>query len=360
MVVLPSATLTTWKRPARCFQATATIGLLLGCCYCLFFLFLSHPPSCAFGQPKQESLSALRERTGQAVKVRVADSVGHSIRISDQDKRLLRKLSLAGKQRNWEEVMSLFASYSGVSIQIYTAVMNAALRCGEYEKGATIYEHCRRTCHQIDEPVFNVALKIFGRLRRPEKVRKVWAEAKETCKLSEMLVSSRIFAAVDEGDAETAAAMLDLLNTSNLEITVVPITMAIRSCWGMGKTRHRAAKYFFDLFPKFGLEPNIVSFHALVGAYTGAPLEDVTSAKMEMESLGIHPNRAFAETYLVTVLQRDFSHLRAIGAIREALQNVPSDRLDAARRGIADFEAAGVDLTHLSRKLKTALERLKQ
>lgn len=358
MVVLLSATLTTWKRPAKGFRATGRIGLLLGSCYCLF-LFLGSPPSRAFGQPKQESLGALRERTGQAVRVRVADSVGHSIRISDQDKRLLRQISVASEQRNWDEVMSLFASYSGTTTSIYTAVMNAALRCRKYEEGAKIYERCRQTCHHFEEQSFNAGLKIFGRLHQPEKVRKIWAEAKETCKLSHMMVSARIHAAADEGDAETAAAMLDLLNTSNLEINAFPITMAIRSCWGMGKTRHRAAKYFFDLFPKFGVEPNIVSCTALVGSYTEAPLEDVISAKVEMESLGIHPNRVFAETYLVSLLQLDFSRLRAISAIQDALQNVPSDRLQAARRGIADFEAAGVDLTTLCRKLKTALlERL--
>lgn len=128
----------------------------------------------------------------------------------------------------------------------------------------------------------------------------------------------------------------------------------------MGKTRHRAAKYFWKLFPEFGLAPDIVSFTALVGSYKGAPLEDVLSAKAEMESSGIDPNRVFAETYLAAVVQVDLTHLRAIGAIQEALQNVPSDRLHAARRGIADFEAGGVELSLLCRKLKTALERLKE
>ena len=359
MVVLPSATLKTWKRPARGFQATTRIGLLLGSCYCLF-LFLCHPPSCAFGKPKQESLGALRERTGQAVRVRVADTVGNNLPISNQDKRLLRKISVASEQRNWDEVMSLFASYSGTTCQIYTVVMHAALRCRKYEEGAIIYERCRQTCHQFEEPTFNAALKIYGKLQQPEKVRKIWAEAKEICKLSQMLVSSRIQAAADEGDAQTAAAMLDLLNTSNIEITIIPITMAIRSCWGIGKTRHRAAKYFWKLFHEFGLAPDIVAFTALVGSYKGAPLEDVLSAKAEMESLGIDPNRVFAETYLAAVIQVDLTHLRAIGAIQEALQNVPSDRLHAARRGIADFEAAGVELSLLCKKLKTALERLKQ
>lgn len=292
-------------------------------------------------------------------RVRVAHSLGHRGRILNQDKRLLREISFASEQREWDEVMSLFASYSGESIQIYTAVMNAALRCRKYAEGATCYERCRQTCQECDEPVFATALKIFGRLQQPEKVRKIWAEANKKCKLSEMLVSSRLQAAADEGDVQTAAAMLDLLNTSNLEINVQPITMAIRSCWGMGTTRHRAAKYFWDLFPKFGLKPTIVSFTALVGSYTGAPLEYVLSAKVEMESLGIHPDRVFAETYLVSLLQLDFSRLRAISAVQDALQNVPSDRLHAARRGIADFEAAGVEQTTLCRKLKTALENLK-
>ena len=68
-----------------------------------------------------------------------------------------------------------------------------------------------------------------------------------------MLVASRLHAAADEGDVETAAAMLDLLNTSKLEIDSIVITSAIRSCWVWGAKQHRAAKYFWDSFPAFAL-----------------------------------------------------------------------------------------------------------
>ena len=96
-------------------------------------------------------------------------------------------------------------------------------------------------------------MRIFGKLGKPEKVRVIWDEAREKCTLSHMLVASRLHAAADEGDVETAAAMLDLLNTSKLEIDSIVITSAIRSCWGWGAKQHRAAKYFWDSFPAFAL-----------------------------------------------------------------------------------------------------------
>ena len=77
----------------------------------------------------------------------------------------------------------------------------------------------------------------------------------------------------------------------------VHITSAIRSCWAWGAKQHRVAKYFWDLFPAFASERTIVAFTAPIGSYMTAPLEDILSAKAEMETLEIQPNSIFAETY---------------------------------------------------------------
>lgn len=222
---------------------------------CLAFLvLLLKTPSCAFGRPKQQSASEVRERTGHDSRVKVRDSLENPLLpLSNQEKQLLRRISSASERRNWWEVQSCFSKYPGKALQIYGAAMNAALRCRKYEEGALIYEKCRETCEEFDAPIFTSALRIFGKLGKPEKVRVIWDEAREKCTLSHMLVASRLHAAADEGDVETTAAMLDLLNTSKLEINSIVITSAIRSCWGWGAKQHGAAKYFWDLFPAFAL-----------------------------------------------------------------------------------------------------------
>lgn len=224
-----------------------------------------------------------------------------------------------------------------------------------------MYDKCRETCQQFEEASFTSAIRIFAKLGENEKVRKTWDQARKECKLSHMLVASRIHAAADLGDVETAAAMLDLLNTSNLEVNAIVLTSAIRSCWGWGAKQHRAANYFWNLFPKFDSKPNIVAFTALIGAYMKAPLEDILVAKREMEVSGIKPDRAFAELYLATVVQQpDFKNLRGFDEVADALRKVPGDRVNEARAALRDFEEAGVELSGLCKKLKAALQRLEQ
>lgn len=153
--------------------------------------------------------------------------------------------------------------------------------------------------------------------------------------------------------------MLDLLSTNKLKVDVIAITSAIRSCWGWGKNRHRAAKYFFDLLPSFSLKPNIVTFTSLVGSYQEAPLEDLISARAEMKGLNIEADRVFAETYVTIMLQQKFKHLRDVGAIVDAIRDKDVKRLHAARMALAEFESEGVELTALCQNLKNALGLLK-
>ena len=175
-----------------------------------------------------------------------------------------------------------------------------------------------------------------------------------------MLIASRIHAAAAGGEVETAAEMLDLLNTSHLEINAIVLTSAIRSCWGWGAKQHQAAKYFWDLFQKFDVKPDNVAFTALVGAYITAPLEYILSAKADMARSGIRPSHVFAETYLCSVVQLDLKGRRHINFFIDALRDQPADRLQEARVALEEFEAEGVELSGLSKKLKSALQILKQ
>ena len=131
------------KRNCSRFQC-----FLLILCHCAF-LVMFQTSSCAFGRPKQPSGSELQERTGQATRRKVKDSVGYMTEISDSEKQLLTRIAIASEKRDWDKVQSHFATYTGTATPIYNAVMNAALRCRRYREGASTYEKCRETCDDL-------------------------------------------------------------------------------------------------------------------------------------------------------------------------------------------------------------------
>ena len=106
------------------------------------------------------------------------------------------------------------------------------------------------------------------------------------------------------------------------------------------------------------LKPNVVTFACLVGAYTTAELEDILAVYNEMQELRILPNKIFAETYLVTVLQKPkqerWTEQKAVVEIRKR----SPERIAAASQAIADFQAAGISLTSLSKRICRALAKL--
>ena len=60
--------------------------------------------------------------------------------LSGQEGILMQDISVASEQRKWATVQAHFGNYTGKSVKVYTAAMNAALRCRKYEEGAAIYE----------------------------------------------------------------------------------------------------------------------------------------------------------------------------------------------------------------------------
>ena len=63
-------------------------------------------------------------------------------------------------------------------------------------------------------------------------------------------------------DVKTAAAMLDLLNTSQLEINVFCDQVRNQILLGLG-SQPGAAKYFWDLFEQVDAKPKHYRFHSL-------------------------------------------------------------------------------------------------
>lgn len=204
------------------------------CCFLCIWLVL-HTPPCGFGRPKQRPLSELRERTGLALRK------SYTLRgpdMSKEERQLLRSIAIASERRDWPTARSLFGTYSGGATQIYGATLHAAFRCREYNQGAKIYEKAIKNCELVSQPVYTVALRIFAKLGEHSRVQQIWDTALKSVDLDEILASARIAAAADAGDVETAAAVLDQMNSSNVSIDVYHINSAIRACWGWGNKQH--------------------------------------------------------------------------------------------------------------------------
>lgn len=303
----------------------------------------------------QTPLSIAREKSGQAFRSKVADI--YFYKLSRQEGMLLRDISGASERRDWGSVQSVLGSYNGTAEPIYAAGIHAALRCGKYQEGALFYDHCKERLKITHMPVFVAALKIFGKCREPERAREVWHDALGAGDLDQNLALARMSAAADEGDVTTSAEVMDRMIESNVSLNVVHVTCAIRSCWGRGKAQHRAAKYFFDLMPELGIQPNVITFSSLMRTYTTASLKDILAAYEEMKRLRVEPNNVFAETYLIAVFQ-GIQVPRSPGQIAEVLRDMEVDRLRAARDALKDFEEARVRLGFMSIKISKALKLL--
>ena len=313
-----------------------------------------HTSPCGFGRTKQQPLSELRERTGLALRKSAKGADGP--KLNKDETKLVRDIATASENRDWPTARSLSSTYSGSAVQIYSAAMQAALRCREYEEGSQVFDRCEKNCDLINQPAFSVALRIFAKLKQSGRVQQIWENAMKIYEIDVFLGSARLAAAADLGDVEMAAGILDQMNASNVSIDVYHINSAMRACWGWGNKQHRAAKYFFDLLEGFQLPPTVVSFTALAGAYQTASLREAVSVYNEMKALQIEPDKVFAETYLFSVLQA--AKIPGV-AVENKLCEKPVERLKAARDALADFEAAGLRLSRVCEAVRRELQRMK-
>ena len=323
------------------------------------FSQVNREPSKAHGR-KQPLTKEIREREGNAVRRRARHDFGPN-QISKAEKILLSKIASASEQRDWPTVQSLIDGYAGTAEPIWAATINAALRCGRYREGALIFQKCKQNVKIKHEPLFNAAVKVLAKRKEWARVREVWEEALKACKFGPMMAAARLAAAADEGDVETAAAVLDMMETNDVAIEVHHVTTAMRACWGYGKSQHRAAKYFFDLFARFDLEPDLIAFASLVGSYHTAPLKLVMSAHDDMKRRKIKANHIFAEIYLTALLQKvpEDEWPRTSPPLVPILANLPLERLEAADKVLDDFDAAEVRLTRFGQNIKRAVKMLK-
>jgi len=325
------------------------------CCFLWLVDIQLHMPSCGFARTRQQPLSELRERTGHALRRSARGTDGLASPLSPDEKLLVMHIATASEDRNWTAAKEFFGTYAGSATQVYAATMHAALRCREYRAGAKIFEQCQANCKFIGEAAYTAALRIFAKLGDATRVQQIWDDALNRLKLSEFLGSARIVAAAEAGDVEAAADTLDKLNSTNVSVQTHHVNSAMRACWGWNDRQHKAAKYFFDLLPKFGLSPTVVSFTCLIGAYQTASLSQILLAYNEMKAFQVEPDTVFAETYIFSVLQVDRTER---GRFQKNLQEKSINRLRAARDALTEFKVAGLRLSRACTRVDRELTRL--
>lgn len=331
--------------------------LLLFSSFTFLTVLLCHKTEINFAKPKQEPLDAFRERSGKALRKSAKGTGNYDL--TRYEKNLLRKIAAASETRNWTAVSSYLAEYTGDAPPLFASAMQGALRCRRYEEGIKIYDKCRTSSQVLHEPVYTAAMKLFGKLGAPSRVRNVWDEALQVVGLTEVLAAARIAAAADEGNVSATAEVLDLMNESGVPVDVGHVSSAIRACWGWGTHQHKAAKYLFDLLPQFGLAPNVIIFTNLIRAHAAAPFKDTIALYEDMNAVQVKPDKAFAELYLSTILQKDHKDSwRTPETTATLLKVKPVERLRAARKAAADFEAAGVEFTKLAANIRDALKQM--
>ena len=329
------------------------------CCLLWLAASLLCNTSCGFAKlkAKQLSLLELRESKGLAIR-RSARERKIRTELSTAEKKLVSKIASASENRNWRAAKSLYSGYAGSASPVYGAALHAAFRCKEYGQGAKIYKECMTNCNIVDQPVFSLGLRIFAKLGDTARVQEIWNDALDRLDdWDEILGSARIAAAADAGDVEAAADALDKMNSTNLSIDVYHINSAMRACWGWGDKQHKAAKYFFDLLPKFRQAPTVISFTSLLGAYSTASLQEVLFAYENMKSEQIVPDSVFAETYIFCLLQADRKRDRGF-SVEKLLHEKSMDRLQAARDALVDFREAGVSLNKICSEVDKTLTRM--
>ena len=310
-----------------------------------------------FARLRQKSSAEFREQSGLVLRKK-ARGLG-DFELTSSEKRLVTAISRAGEKREWSSVKTAITPYAGDAAPVFSAALHASVRCQEYKAGAELFDGCREKCSVINLPVYTQAIRIFGKLGKSARVREVWAEALEVCGLDIVLASARIAAAADEGDIEGAAEALDKAEASGIPLDRSLLNSAIRTCWGPGKYRDKAARYFYGLFAKRDLVPDIVTFAALAGAFKCSPLEYLLWTYNEMKAFQVRPNQIFAETFLAAVLEGDkLRRWRTLELMVQNLRHTPRERLQAAKDALEDFESADVEMTGLCQNVRNALKRL--
>ena len=148
-----------------------------------------------------------------------------------EEEKLLKSIVGAGRRRDWSRASAIIWDYSGMQTPIYSAALFAAIRCKQFDEGASIYEEMRQRSVWCDLPSFSMALKIFSK-SDPSRVGEIWDEAVAEHPLDAALCAARLDAAAEAGDIQAAQTLLEQMGRLEppMQPNLLHFTSAIRAC----------------------------------------------------------------------------------------------------------------------------------
>ena len=313
-----------------------------------------------YGRRKQPTASVYREQTGSSISRSLHESAQDeeelfNYTLSAHEKKLTSSIFAAGQSGSWSRFSKLWKSYSGTSVPVYCAAMQAAFRCGQYQEAAKMYKRLRSLPDiQINRVVMHRGLKIFGKMRDSRAVDELWSEAIETNRVNKVIAAARIDAAASLGDIEGAAAGLDFMTSNDLDPDVPAFNSALNACGKANPPSKSAAMYLFRAMIKQSLQPTVVTYASLLRAHERAASNDIQAICTDMASRGVEPNHVFAEAYISAMFKG--ARLRGLGlpGIRKLVQNMSDRRRSKLQYALNSFEASKV-MTGLCRDVKKSL-----
>ena len=261
-----------------------------------------------------------------------------------------RQFREAGKRGDWEVVLRLHAAYTGdtgESMKVYRVAMLAAYHSSQYEEAAELYTRLRNFSGSTS--VLPHGLKIFGKLRDNDMVKKIWMEIVQSgVPISKRRAATRLEAASDMGDIVGAAALLDFMSNRTVPAGTRHYNLAIRACkMSNHSRRHEAATYLLQAMIQNRLQPKVITFQDLVGAHRTEPLHQVENVLSKMSACRVSPNREFTEACVNAILEDRLVPRQVPG--REGLVPLISQtsvqRQRAARLFLEDMASQGIDLS---------------
>ena len=300
---------------------------------------------------RQLAPSVVRELSGMQNRGRVPKrGTEFECTLSAEEAKRISQFQSAGRRGNMTAVQRLYSSYIGSAVPVFGAALQAAWRCGCYEEAAEMYLDLRHNKGiNINRVILLYAMKIYGKLKQPERTLEVWKEVLENDWVNNFLATARIDVLADLGDMKGSASVLEMLETKGIGLTTVHFNSAINACKNSNHTRsHQAAMYLVNEMLRKGLQPNIVTFGSLAGAHRRANISSTKQVLSLMASCGVKPNSLFAETYLGVLCKGRLRNVWSPDDVSERLRGTSHARLRQAQTFLKDVKAQRVKLTHLS------------
>ena len=278
--------------------------------------------------------------------------------LTSQESLLLSKVNHAAVRLDWQRIQRLKASSKVLKTPVFDVEMNAALKCAQYEAGISLYERLCDLGLPKEILTLNLAVKLYSKAGRWSHVKKVWREARALHRMDETMAAARLVAAADEGDIQTAAAVLDEMIQMELEADVGHFTSAIRACAASESGAYPAATYLFQTMLNMSVAPDTLAFAAVVSTYVGRPVSVFQQLRAQMRQLGVKATTDFSEAYLKALLGVQTNKKYSTGELAGLMRGLSDGRLQEAAEMLSELMTTDDELSSFCQCTKLALKRV--